>query len=130
MTSTTPPKLTPVEQAMLWERMSGERLSAAERQHLLNGGAFIPPTAQSIDDDHDPMKMFVTVDQHPSVEADDADLTSWSIDTAFTPADIETLISAVNTAAFESQISDDTEADLTAKLTRWLKRRTEGLQHG
>lgn len=35
--------LTPIEQAMMWERMSGERLSDAERQRILDGGEFQPP---------------------------------------------------------------------------------------
>lgn len=36
-------KLTSMEQAMMWERMSGERLSDAERNHVMDGGEFIPP---------------------------------------------------------------------------------------
>lgn len=43
MTETTV-KLAPMEQAMLWERMSGERLSDAEWQRLLDGGEFNPPS--------------------------------------------------------------------------------------
>lgn len=33
-------ELTPIEKAMTWERMSGERLSDAERQRILDGGDF------------------------------------------------------------------------------------------
>lgn len=36
-------KLTPMEQAMNWERMSGERLSGAERKRIMEGGEFTPP---------------------------------------------------------------------------------------
>ncbi len=39
--------LTPVEQATQWERMSGERLSDAERQRILEGGEFVPPHMRS-----------------------------------------------------------------------------------
>jgi hypothetical protein len=35
--------LTEIEKAMLWERMSGERLSDAERQRILDGGEFHAP---------------------------------------------------------------------------------------
>lgn len=38
-----PPKLTPMEQAMNWERMSGERLSDTERTRIMNGGEFTSP---------------------------------------------------------------------------------------
>ena len=38
-------KLTPMEQAMTWERMSGERLSDAERERIMQGGEFHPPSA-------------------------------------------------------------------------------------
>ena len=37
--------LTPMEQAMTWERMSGERLSDAERERIMEGGDFHPPGA-------------------------------------------------------------------------------------
>jgi hypothetical protein len=37
--------LTPVEQAMTWERMSGQRLPECERRRLLEGGEFAPPTS-------------------------------------------------------------------------------------
>jgi hypothetical protein len=43
MTDETEPKLTPIEQAMTWERMSGERLSDAEREWIFQGGEFHPP---------------------------------------------------------------------------------------
>jgi hypothetical protein len=39
MTETT---LTPIERAMMWERMSGERLSDVERQRIMDGGDFVP----------------------------------------------------------------------------------------
>jgi hypothetical protein len=39
-------ELTPIEYAMLWERMSGERLSDVERQRIMDGGNFVPPTTQ------------------------------------------------------------------------------------
>lgn len=35
--------MTPVEKGMMWERMSGEHLSDAQRQHLVAGGEFYPP---------------------------------------------------------------------------------------
>lgn len=35
--------LTEVEKAMQWERMSGDRLSDAERARVEAGGAFHPP---------------------------------------------------------------------------------------
>ena len=41
-------KLTPIE-AMLWERMSGERLSDAERQRILDGGEFVRPQTDQTD---------------------------------------------------------------------------------
>ena len=44
-------KLTPIEQAMLWERMSGERLSDAERQRILDGGEFVRPQIDQPDTD-------------------------------------------------------------------------------
>ena len=42
-------KLTPMEQAMTWERMSGERLSDTERQRIMQGGDFHPPTGTTLD---------------------------------------------------------------------------------
>jgi hypothetical protein len=36
-------KLTPAEQGMRWERMSGERLSDDHRRRLLDGDEFHPP---------------------------------------------------------------------------------------
>lgn len=35
--------LTEAEKAMQWERMSGERLSDADRRRLQNGEKFVPP---------------------------------------------------------------------------------------
>jgi len=44
-------KLTEIEKAMLWERMSGERLSDIERKKILDGGAFQPPHHRSLSND-------------------------------------------------------------------------------
>jgi hypothetical protein len=40
-------ELTSIEQAMMWERMSGERLSDVERQRIMDGGDFVVPTTQT-----------------------------------------------------------------------------------
>ena len=47
MTDPQTTKLTPIEQAMMWERMSGERLSDDERQRIMDGGEFSPPASQT-----------------------------------------------------------------------------------
>ena len=39
----TEPQPTEAEKAMRWERMSGERLSDADRKHVMDGGKFVPP---------------------------------------------------------------------------------------
>lgn len=39
--------LTPTERAMTWERMSGERLPEAERERILAGGDFHPPSGDA-----------------------------------------------------------------------------------
>lgn len=41
--SDTTIQLTPMERAMTWERMSGERLSDAERKRIMAGGEFVLP---------------------------------------------------------------------------------------
>lgn len=51
MTKTTS-KLTSIEQAMTWERMSGECLSDAERKRIMAGGEFIPPHLQTTECPH------------------------------------------------------------------------------
>jgi hypothetical protein len=40
-------ELTPIEYAMIWEKMSGERLSDAERQRIMDGGDFVPPATDA-----------------------------------------------------------------------------------
>lgn len=47
----TDAKLTTIEQAMTWERMSGERLSDTERARIMQGGDFHPPTGTTLDPD-------------------------------------------------------------------------------